>query len=917
MRMPVPLGLEVNPARHPGAGAQFLLNMRAEMTRSESKASVPIALFRNEGITEFLTGLAGAVRGARVMREVLYSVAGTTLYRVNADATVNALGTVAGAGAVDMSDNGIELGIVNSAGTGYIWNEDTDTFVTISDPDFEAAAWIEFLDQFFIFGRLDGEGFFLSALASGTVYDALDVAAPESNPDKLLMGKVVNRDLLLFGTDSLEIWYNAGDADFPLARAPDGTVEIGSAARHSVDVCDNAAMWLAREKGGLSIRRLEGRTPMRVSTAALDDLFDSFGTVDDAIGQSYSFAGHSFYSIIFPTEQRTFTWDAMTKLWHERSPRFPESVESSFHSSRFSNVELEAADWTSDDPGWTVDGGTAEFEGTLLLGAAGGSPGTGVILSADGAAWTLGDTWAPNAPSSSAPTAWSSKLGIFLTVNGNVSIGKAWTSPNGKSWQQFDISAFEARDLLWIDELELFITCGGSGAVWTSPDGTTWTEQTTPSAASLLKLVWSPDLGLLLAFGTSSTTYFYSSDAVTWQSGTLPDEMHDGAWSPELALFVLVGTEATAPMARSADGINWTGFIPATTAADFRQIAWSPELALFVALEGGSGVGGGGVYSEDAVTWTDIAGLATGSIGTHAFQWVAGIGKFVALENSTSLPDQAWWSEDGITWTETGNLPGADNIAWQFLTFAATLAEPGTATHNTRHPVTEGQTFSARATIASEVGARVGIAWYDDADALLSTDFADEFITEGTSKVSATAPVNAASAAAALAARGDTTITEVGVSGGIYATGTEPVVWVPAAMEFAYGKVFIGDSLDGRIGYIDRDADTEFDFPIPWATVSSPITKDRRLLTFNRLEVEIDAGRSDSDDPLVYLSWSDDDGRTWSKSHPRSMGASGKYKTRLTWFNLGSSRSRIFRLLGDDPSPTAIVAAYCDVTMGA
>jgi hypothetical protein len=77
-------------------------------------------------------------------------------------------------------------------------------------------------------------------------------------------------------------------------------------------------VFLAVERGGRSIRRLEGRTAVRISTAALDDELDSYQTIDDAFAMTWQFGGHSFYAITFPTVGRTWVYDAATNLWHRR-----------------------------------------------------------------------------------------------------------------------------------------------------------------------------------------------------------------------------------------------------------------------------------------------------------------------------------------------------------------------------------------------------------------------------------------------------------------------------------------------------------------------------------------------------------------------------------------------------------------------
>ena len=69
--------------------------------------------------------------------------------------------------------------------------------------------------------------------------------------------------------------------------------------------------------------------------------------------------------------------------------------------------------------------------------------------------------------------------------------------------------------------------------------------------------------------------------------------------------------------------------------------------------------------------------------------------------------------------------------------------------------------------------------------------------------------------------------------------------------------------------------------------------------------------------PNLMLDWSGNGGMTWSEQIIwRQMGASGQYKRRLRWLNLGQSRSWVLRLTCTDPVRRAIIGTYLDVGVG-
>jgi hypothetical protein len=69
------------------------------------------------------------------------------------------------------------------------------------------------------------------------------------------------------------------------------------------------------------------------------------------------------------------------------------------------------------------------------------------------------------------------------------------------------------------------------------------------------------------------------------------------------------------------------------------------------------------------------------------------------------------------------------------------------------------------------------------------------------------------------------------------------------------------------------------------------------------IDAETGVGTSGTDhnsNPMLWLSWSNDGGKTWSSEYSASMGKQGEYKTRMIWRGLGSPRSRIFKVRCSD-----------------
>ena len=65
--------------------------------------------------------------------------------------------------------------------------------------------------------------------------------------------------------------------------------------------------------------------------------------------------------------------------------------------------------------------------------------------------------------------------------------------------------------------------------------------------------------------------------------------------------------------------------------------------------------------------------------------------------------------------------------------------------------------------------------------------------------------------------------------------------------------------------------------------------------------------------PTIYLSWSNDKGKTYGNPMGQSMGKGGEYLTVPTWNRLGQARDRVFKLSWDDPVRTALNGGFCEV----
>jgi hypothetical protein len=308
-------------ARSVNAADSRMVNLFPEIVPEAGKQ--PAFLSRCPGLKRKSSIGNGPIRGLWKVNDIMYAVSGDTFYKVETYGRTRlkgtAIGTVTGTGPVSMSDNGTQIFIACNP-DGFIYNTSTEVFAEITDPDFAGAVTVGYIDGYFVFNEPNSSRFWVTQLLDGTSVDPLDFASAEGDPDNLVSLIVDHREIWLFGTNSTEVWYDAGTADFPLQRIQGAFNEIGCAAPYSVAKVDNSVFWLGSDARGRGIvYRNNGYKGQRVSTHAVEWQIQQYSDISDALAYSYQQDGHIFYVLIFPTANTTWVYDASTQAWHERA----------------------------------------------------------------------------------------------------------------------------------------------------------------------------------------------------------------------------------------------------------------------------------------------------------------------------------------------------------------------------------------------------------------------------------------------------------------------------------------------------------------------------------------------------------------------------------------------------------------------
>lgn len=344
MRIPLPIAQGFYVDESIPIAAQRCVNFHVHIP--QTKTITDASLIGSAGIEFALDDYSATpLRGVHVMAGIVYFIKDNQLYRLTYTEDTFGVRTytetlldsliISGSDPVIMRDNGVELLIVapdySDQHNSWIYNSGSGVLSQISDVDFDGQVnYATYMAGFFVFLKKDSNVFFCSDLRQGLVYDALDFASAESDPDNLVAAESLNGVLYLFGETTCEQWYLPGGtgAGFPFVKATSGTIQKGCAAPRSLVEFNGSLIWIGGGKNEKpAIWATSGGQPTKISTPAIDVLINSGGA--EKLAQAYqcnwSSRGHSFITFTIP-DVCCVQYDSTTGLWATRESKFDGNI---------------------------------------------------------------------------------------------------------------------------------------------------------------------------------------------------------------------------------------------------------------------------------------------------------------------------------------------------------------------------------------------------------------------------------------------------------------------------------------------------------------------------------------------------------------------------------------------------------------
>lgn len=171
-------------------------------------------------------------------------------------------------------------------------------------------------DKYFFVSRPNSNQVNFSAILDGSNWNGLDFFLKDGYPDHVRSIFANNEQLYAFGEETLQPYQDTGNATTPWQPIKGAMQRYGSCSPWGPIAIDGRVFFLGGSGGGVSAYVLDGFTPKRISTHAIEEQWNSASLGYAAVSYAYLEEGHSFWVINFGTQ--TWAYDTTTGAWHER-----------------------------------------------------------------------------------------------------------------------------------------------------------------------------------------------------------------------------------------------------------------------------------------------------------------------------------------------------------------------------------------------------------------------------------------------------------------------------------------------------------------------------------------------------------------------------------------------------------------------
>ena len=196
--------------------------------------------------------------------------------------------------------------VLVASGVAYLLDSTTNgAFVPLVGTILPPVLDVVFLGGRFIYALVGSDTFYWSEINDAASIDGLSFATAEAYPDPIAGLAVLNGQLLVFGTASMETWQVATDPQSPFAPLEGRGYQRGCVARDATAFVDNALFWIGDNRVIYRTRDV----PERISSSSIEDRLRQCPNIAACTAFAASFEGHEFYVLNVPGVG-SFAYDA-------------------------------------------------------------------------------------------------------------------------------------------------------------------------------------------------------------------------------------------------------------------------------------------------------------------------------------------------------------------------------------------------------------------------------------------------------------------------------------------------------------------------------------------------------------------------------------------------------------------------------
>lgn len=236
-----------------------------------------------------------------------YYVIGTTLFRLESNLTFSNLGTIAGTEDVLIIGEQTELLILVKGGNSYTFSTG-DVLTQITNPNFSSSVSAAFIDGITVYIPADGSPAFYSDVDDAATIQAGSFFDAEQLPD--INKYVINykNNIIVFGSESGEIFRTTGNETAPFQRAGNTRFEVGYVS--AMSKYQDTYVFIGRQQDlGYAIYAIigEGRV-QKISNQAINEDLEDLTKAQIEAARANRFEWYGIDCVAFTIADRTYMY---------------------------------------------------------------------------------------------------------------------------------------------------------------------------------------------------------------------------------------------------------------------------------------------------------------------------------------------------------------------------------------------------------------------------------------------------------------------------------------------------------------------------------------------------------------------------------------------------------------------------------